>query len=103
MCRFRSHIPPGESVLQFLIDAIKRCDPRMKNVWFDVAGIVRPDMPAADVARMAQNIRGAGVDRILYGSDSARGGKAWAAFRTLPLTEAEFARRICGDGEIARR
>jgi hypothetical protein len=34
--------------------------------------------------------------RVLYGTDSAQGGNlrpraAWAAFRRLPLTEAEFA------------
>jgi uncharacterized protein len=36
------------------------------------------------------------MGRILYGTDSAQGGnlrpkEAWAAFRKLPLNEAEFA------------
>jgi predicted TIM-barrel fold metal-dependent hydrolase len=36
-----------------------------------------------------------GIDRILFGSDAATGGnlpprQAWAAFRQLPLTDAEF-------------
>jgi hypothetical protein len=36
-----------------------------------------------------------GVGRILYGSDAAAGGnlrprEGWAAFRRLPLTDAEF-------------
>lgn len=39
--------------------------------------------------------RQVGVDRIPYGSDAAAGGnlpprEAWAAFRRLPLTAAEF-------------
>jgi predicted TIM-barrel fold metal-dependent hydrolase len=47
------------------------------------------------VELIARRIREIGVDRILYGSDGAGGGNAepkaaWAAFRELPLTEAEF-------------
>jgi predicted TIM-barrel fold metal-dependent hydrolase len=38
-----------------------------------------------------------GVDKVLYGSDSAAGDnlrprEAWAAFRALPLTQDEVAR-----------
>jgi hypothetical protein len=44
---------------------------------------------------VAKRIRQAGVKRILYGSDAAAGTslrprEGWAAFRRLPLTEAEF-------------
>ena len=44
---------------------------------------------------IAQRIREIGVERVLYGSDSANGGgltprAAWAAFRELPLSEEEF-------------
>jgi hypothetical protein len=46
-------------------------------------------------ALIAARIREIGVDRIVYGSDGAAGGnlaprEAWATFRQLPLTEAEF-------------
>jgi hypothetical protein len=41
-------------------------------------------------------LRRIGMARLLYGTDSAQGDNlrpraAWAAFRRLPLTEAEFA------------
>ena len=89
--------PAAENAMQFLAEAVRRGDPRMKNVWFDISGIVTSDMPPADAARLVQKIRDVGVDRVLYGSDSARGGNLapreyWAAFRKLPLTDSEFAR-----------
>lgn len=45
---------------------------------------------------MAQRIRQIGVERVLYGTDSAQGDnlrprEAWAVFHRLPLTEGEFA------------
>jgi hypothetical protein len=43
-----------------------------------------------------RRIRQVGVERILFGSDAAIEGnrprESWAAFRRLPLTEAEFDR-----------
>jgi predicted TIM-barrel fold metal-dependent hydrolase len=50
---------------------------------------------------VADTIRQVGTDKLLYGTDSAQGGnlrprESWAAFRKLPLTEAEFA-RIAGN------
>ena len=49
----------------------------------------------AEAALLATRMRQIGVQRILFGSDGATGGnapprEAWAAFRTLPLTEGEF-------------
>ena len=50
---------------------------------------------------MVERIRKVGVDKILYGSDAAtptnmKPREAWVAFRTLPLSEAQF-RRIGAD------
>jgi predicted TIM-barrel fold metal-dependent hydrolase len=52
-------------------------------------------MLPAELQQIAARIRQIGVERMLYGSDAAaspvtypRAG--WAAFRRLPLTEAEF-------------
>jgi uncharacterized protein len=77
-------------------------NPRMPDGLFDIAGIIKQDMPPADdAARMAQRIRQVGLDRILYGSDGATGGnlpprEAWLALRQLPLTDDEFA-QIAGN------
>ena len=85
-----------DSALSVFTDAIARQDPRLKNVWFDACVIVRPDMPAVQRQLVANRIRQLGVGRVLYGSDAAVSPVSypkagWAAFRKLPLSEAEFA------------
>jgi hypothetical protein len=62
---------------------------------FDVTTVVFPKTPAEVAALIAQRNRELGVQRILFGSDAPTDESfapkaAWAAFRTLPLTEAEF-------------
>ena len=59
------------------------------------ATVVFPKTPAELAALIAQRIRELGVQRVLFGSDAPTEDSfapkaAWAAFRTLPLTEAEF-------------
>jgi len=56
---------------------------------------VQPTTPVERRALIARRLRELGLQRILYGSDAASDGnppprEGWAAFRTLPLTEAEF-------------
>lgn len=89
-----------DSALTVFADGIARHDPRMKNVWFDASVVVRPGMSADQLQRIARRIRQVGVERVLYGSDAATNPAAfpkagWAAFRRLPLTEAEF--RVIAD------
>ncbi len=84
-----------DSALGVFVDAIEKYDPRMKNVWFDAAVVVRPDMTDDVLAQIASRIRQIGVRRVLYGSDAAASPLAypkagWAAFRRLPLSEVEF-------------
>jgi len=84
-----------DSALSVFVDAIARHDARMKNVWFDVAVVVRPDVVADVLRQVATRIRQIGVERVLYGSDAAASPltyptAGWAAFRRLPLTDAEF-------------
>jgi predicted TIM-barrel fold metal-dependent hydrolase len=67
----------------------------MKHVWFDVASVVQADLPDDRLRQIAARIRQIGVERVLYGSDAAASPDAypqagWAAFRRLPLSEAEF-------------
>ena len=86
---------PSEAALAVFADAMRRKDPRTRNLWFDVAAVVTPDIPPAKAAEIAERIRQLGLRRVLYGSDSPTGGNlpprlGWAAFRLLPLTDAEL-------------
>jgi len=93
--------PPADSVMSVLAAAVERKDPRTRRLLFDVATVVTADIPDSTAARVVKRIRQVGVDRVLYGSDAATGDNprpraGWAAFRRLPLTEAEF-QRIAGN------
>ena len=84
-----------DAALGVFADAISGHDPRMKNVWFDAAVVVRPDFSAEKLRQIVARIRQIGVNRILYGSDAAASPDTypkagWAAFRRLPLTDDEF-------------
>lgn len=61
-----------DSALSVFISAISRHDPRMKNVWFDAAVVVRQGMSPDQLRRIADRIRQIGVARVLYGSDRRR-------------------------------
>lgn len=85
----------ADAALTVFTDAIAKHDPRMKNVWFDVTAVVRPGMSADALQQIATRTRQAGVERVLYGSDTALTPlsypkEGWEAFKRLPLTEAEF-------------
>jgi len=87
--------PAAREVLATLARAAARREPGTRNLWFDVASIVGPDIAPADAAELAARIRQIGTARVLYGTDAAQGAnlrprEAWAAFLRLPLTEAEF-------------
>lgn len=84
-----------DSAMSVFISAIASNDPRMTNVWFDATVVVRPSMSQDELRQIAERIRQVGVGRVLYGSDAATNPLAypkagWAAFRRLPLTDAEF-------------
>ena len=86
---------PSQEVMSVLAEVAEKRDPRMRNVWFDVASVAN-GANAEQAALLVKHIRQVGVQRILYGSDAAstegqRPKESWAAFRKLPLTEAEFA------------
>jgi len=84
-----------DSALSVFTDAIAQHDSRMKSVWFDTTGVVRPDMSPNELQRIAARIRQIGVKRVLYGSDAPASPlmypkAGWAAFQRLPLTKAEL-------------
>jgi predicted TIM-barrel fold metal-dependent hydrolase len=87
--------PMTDAALGVFVEAIAKHDPRVRNVWFDVAAVIRPGMPPDLVQLVTKRIREIGPERVLYGSDAATAGnlnprEGWAAFRTLRLTNAEF-------------
>lgn len=93
--------PPSNEVMRVFAEAAARKDPNTRNLYFDVASIATPDISPAHARAMVERIRKVGVDKILYGSDAAtptnmKPRAAWAAFRALPLTEAEL-RQIAGN------
>lgn len=82
-------------VLDVFTAALARHDPRVKNLYFDVAGVATPRSTPEEQATLVRYIRTAGIGRVLYGSD---GGDptdptpkdALAAFRKLPLKSPEL-------------
>jgi predicted TIM-barrel fold metal-dependent hydrolase len=87
--------PPSREVLAVLADAMERGHPATRKLWFDVASIAQDDTTPEAAALLAKRLRQIGLRRVLYGTDSAQGDnlrprEAWAAFRKLPLTEAEL-------------
>jgi uncharacterized protein len=80
-----------------LADAVANHDAHARHLYFDVSSAVGLSLgiPVDKANVMARRLRQIGLDRILFGSDAATGGnlaprEAWAAFRQLPLTDAEF-------------
>jgi uncharacterized protein len=82
-----------DDVLAVFVEAIAKGDPRTKNLWFDVMSVTANLRPE-NAERIVQRIRQLGVKRMLFGSDAAAPNNlpamTWAAFRGLPLTDAEF-------------
>jgi predicted TIM-barrel fold metal-dependent hydrolase len=71
-------------------------DPRMKNVWVDVASMVTRNTTDETLALVARRLRQFGLKHVLFASDRSPGfgnespKDAWTAFNRLPLTEQEF-------------
>jgi predicted TIM-barrel fold metal-dependent hydrolase len=87
--------PRTDEALSVFIRAIRKHDPRMKLVYFDITGVAGLGnwKPKKDL--IAKRIRQIGVARVLFGSDGHFAGgvspaQAWADFCSLPLSEAEF-------------
>jgi len=87
--------PAADEALAVFTAAIARNDPRVKNLYFDLALVAPAGLSPQRAQWVAERIREIGLKRILYGSD---GGDPTdpppkvqvQAFRKLPLTEAEF-------------
>lgn len=88
---------PGYSTdeaLGVFADAFEAGDPRMRNVYVDVATVVTEGQSDETIALLARRMRQIGMERILFGSDmhpSPPPAAAWATFRRkMPLTDAEL-------------
>jgi glyoxylase-like metal-dependent hydrolase (beta-lactamase superfamily II)/predicted TIM-barrel fold metal-dependent hydrolase len=87
--------PLVDQALAVFVEAIEKGEPRAERLYFDVTTVALPDATADQAKLIATRIRQLGVRRVLYGSDAAAGTnlpprEGWAAFRKLPLTNAEF-------------
>jgi predicted TIM-barrel fold metal-dependent hydrolase len=93
--------PDADSVMATFGEAAERSDPRMRNVYFDVATDVTQETTPQNAALVARRIRQVGARHVLYGSDlSPPGGSirsGWQLFRDrVPLTADEL-RTIAGN------
>lgn len=91
----------ADSLMAVFGAAAERGDPRMRNLYFDVATAVTEETSPGNGALVAQRIRQVGARRVLYGSDlSPPGGSirsGWEIFRDrVPLTADEL-RTIAGN------
>jgi predicted TIM-barrel fold metal-dependent hydrolase len=86
----------SDDAFEVYANAAANSDPRMKNVYVDVASMVTRNTRPETLELVAKRLRQLGLRRVLFASDRAPGGTndnpkdAWEAFRRLPLTEQEF-------------
>jgi uncharacterized protein len=85
----------AQQALEVFAEAIAKGDPGTRRLYFDASGMNEQFTLPEEAALLVTRMRQIGLERILYGSDGATGGnaaprEAWATFRMLPLTEAEF-------------
>jgi len=86
----------NDEVMAVFGAAAARGDPRMRNLYFDMAANLTAEIPAADGARIARRIRQLGPRRVLFGSDLHTPARPplsdeWGLVRSkLGLTEAEI-------------
>ena len=68
--------PGMDEAIAVYIDHIGKKDPRLKNVFFDVSGVVGlGDWNADKASRVVQRMRQLGLSRLLYGSNCTVPGK----------------------------
>jgi predicted TIM-barrel fold metal-dependent hydrolase len=87
--------PGTDEALGVFIRAIQKHDPRMERVYFDITNVAGLGNWESKKDLIVKRTREIGVARVLFGSDGYFGGgvtpaQAWADFRKLPLSEAEF-------------
>ena len=86
---------PGytDEALAVYAEAIAAGDPRMRNVYFDIASVPEGLRSRDELLLFAERIRQVGLERVLFASDMAPPPalEPWITFRSrVPLTETEF-------------
>ena len=87
-----------DAAMSVFVDAFARRDPRVRNVYFDLATVVGrgPEINERTARLVVQRMREIGMERFFFGSDAAAPPnlaprEAWKLFLKLPLTPQEFA------------
>lgn len=84
----------ARDALAVFADAFDRKDPRVGNLWFDLAQVSMVASTDGDRATIARQMRRIGLERMLYGSDGPQWGgvppkRHWEEFtKCMPLTGA---------------
>lgn len=85
-----------DEALGVYAEAIERGDPRVRHLYFDASGIPITGMWEQSAELLTRRMRQIGMNRILFGCDSAFPGNSPRDFlerwRKLPLTAKEFQR-----------
>jgi predicted TIM-barrel fold metal-dependent hydrolase len=88
--------PDAEEAMKVFEAAIRRHDPRVRNLYFDQSTVATATTSAKDGERIAETIRGVGVERVFFGSDmvvsyNPAPGPSWELFKEkVPLSAAEL-------------
>jgi predicted TIM-barrel fold metal-dependent hydrolase len=88
--------PDAEAAMKVFEGAIRRHDPRTRNLYFDQSTVATASTTAQDGKRIAEAIRGVGIKRVFFGSDMVVSynpppRRSWAIFKAkVPLTASEF-------------
>ena len=85
-----------DDVTEYFANAISANDPRLKNVYFDMATVVTEQQSQVTLDLIARRVRQIGLERILFGADTPLENRpppmlAWATLkRRLPLIDDEI-------------
>jgi predicted TIM-barrel fold metal-dependent hydrolase len=86
--------PAVDEALGVYAEAIDRGDPRVRHLWLEASGIPITGMWEQSAALLTQRMRQIGMDRILFGCDSAIPGNSPREYlerwHKLPLNAEEF-------------
>jgi predicted TIM-barrel fold metal-dependent hydrolase len=86
----------SDEAFEVYANAAEKKDPRMKNVYTDVASMVTRNTRPEIIELVAKRLRQFGLNHVLFGSDFAPNGTnetpgtAWESFKRLPFTKDEF-------------
>src|SRR5690349_17359840 len=95
LCGAGSYDPESDAALGVFAQAIRRRDPRLRNVYFDISGVTGLGDWRGYAPTIVRRLRSIGLQRVLYGSDGAPDAestpaKRYASLRELPLTPDEL-------------